>query len=78
MHVPYAGRIAGTDLLLPYDTTGRSAKLPKDKQTNIVLYCRSGTMSAEAHQTLNRLGHTNVRELVGGFDAWKAAGYALK
>ena len=35
-------------------------------------------MSAQAHATLNRMGYTNVRELQGGFDAWKDAGYPLK
>lgn len=78
VHVPYEGRIAGTDLILPYDTIGQSRQLPKDKKVPIVLYCRSGVMSAEARQTLNGLGYTNVRELQGGFNAWKAAGYTLK
>lgn len=52
--------------------------MPRNKSTPIVLYCRSGSMSAEAHQTLSTLGYTHVRELAGGFNAWKAAGYALK
>lgn len=78
VHVPYQGKIAGTDLMLPYDTIGQSRQLPKNKQTPIVLYCRSGVMSAEARQTLNGLGYRHVQELQGGFDAWKAAGYALR
>ncbi|WP_407571181.1 rhodanese-like domain-containing protein [Deinococcus altitudinis] len=78
VHVPYEGKIAGTDLSLPYDTIGQSRQLPKDRKAPIVLYCRSGAMSAEARQTLNGMGYTNVRELQGGFNAWKAAGYALK
>jgi len=78
VHIPYEGHIAGTDLSVPYDKIAQSAKLPSNKKANIVLYCRSGTMSAEARQTLNRKGYTNVRELQGGFNAWKAAGYELK
>ena len=78
VHVPYEGHIAGTDLSIPYDKIAQSAKLPSSRKANIVLYCRSGTMSAEARQTLNKMGYVNVRELQGGFNAWKAAGYELK
>ena len=78
VHVPYEGHIAGTDLSIPYNTIGQSRELPADRKVNIVLYCRSGTMSAEARQTLNKMGYSNVRELQGGFNAWKAAGYELK
>ena len=78
VHVPYEGKIAGTDLQLPYDTIAQSPRLPADRKASIVLYCRSGHMSAIARQTLNKMGYTNVRELQGGFNAWKAAGYELK
>ncbi|ULH15426.1 rhodanese-like domain-containing protein [Deinococcus sp. KNUC1210] len=78
VHIPYEGRIAGTDLLLPYDTIGQNKKLPANKKAALILYCRSGNMSAQARSTLNQLGYTNVRELQGGFDAWKDAGYPLK
>ena len=78
VHVPYEGKIAGTDLIIPFDTIGQSKQLPKDRKAPIVLYCRSGTMSADARQTLNGMGYTHVRELQGGLNAWKAAGYSLK
>ena len=78
VHIPYEGHIAGTDLNIAYDKIGQNRELPTNRKASIVLYCRSGTMSAEARQTLNKMGYSNVRELQGGFNAWKAAGYELK
>ena len=40
----------------------------------IVLHCRGGTRSRKAAQKLRDCGMTNVVELRGGIDAWKAAG----
>ena len=77
VHVPNEGAIPGTDLTLPYDTVASSAALPANRAADIVLYCRSGHMSAIARRTLQGLGYTHVRELQGGFNAWAAAGYPL-
>jgi rhodanese-related sulfurtransferase len=41
--------------------------------TEIVLYCRSGTRSALAAQTLQEMGFKNVYSLSGGFTGWQAA-----
>jgi rhodanese-related sulfurtransferase len=78
VHVPYEGEIEGTDLFLPFDRVGRSvAKLPADKSAELVLYCRSGHMSAIAARTLVGLGYTNVWNLEGGMIAWTDAGYRV-
>ncbi len=78
VHVPYQGELEGTDLFLPYDQVETSAgKLPADKAAKIVVYCRSGAMSAIAAKTLVKLGYTNVTDLAGGMYAWKDAGYPL-
>lgn len=78
VHVPYAGEIEPTDLFIPYDQVeDRLGELPASKDAGIVLYCRTGRMSTIAANALVGLGYTNVRELDGGFDTWKAAGYPL-
>lgn len=78
VHTPYEGEIAGTDRFIPFDRIASSRLLPKDRSAEIVIYCRSGRMSAIAAPALVKLGYTNVRELKGGFNAWVAAGYALE
>lgn len=42
--------------------------------TKIILYCRSGTRSALAAQTLEKMGFKNVYSLSGGFSGWQETG----
>lgn len=50
-------------------------KIPQTDDTQLVLYCRSGSRSALAAQTLFDAGFASVTHLSGGLTAWKAAGY---
>lgn len=79
VHVPYAGEIAGTDLIMPFDAIEREADaLPINRDRTLVVYCRSGSMSAIAVRTLVQLGYTNVWNLDGGMIAWEQAGLTLQ
>jgi phage shock protein E len=81
VHIPFEGGIANTDLSIPYDQITESAylsQLPADKNDKIVLYCRSGRMSAIAAEALVTLGYTNIWDLKGGMVDWENSGYALE
>ncbi|MDP3900591.1 MAG: rhodanese-like domain-containing protein [bacterium] len=74
-HIPEQAHIPGTDFFIPFnEITQRQKELPADKDTPIVLYCRSGNMSETAAKDLINAGYTNVYNLVGGVNAWQAAG----
>lgn len=78
VHVPYDGEIQGTDLFIPFDRIeAEAARLPGDRRARLVVYCRSGAMSAVAARALVALGYTDVWDVEGGMRAWVRAGHVL-
>jgi rhodanese-related sulfurtransferase len=65
-HIPGAVNIEWRHVL------AKSAQIPKNKP--VLVYCNSGTLSAQAGFALRVAGWDNVRILQGGFTEWKAKG----
>jgi rhodanese-related sulfurtransferase len=77
VHIPYEGELEQTDAFIPFDKILGDSRLPKDKDSEILLYCRSGRMSEEAGNALHGAGYTNLAHLEGGMRGWEAAGRTL-
>jgi rhodanese-related sulfurtransferase len=78
VHIPYEGEIEGTDQFIAFNEIEQNLnQLPADKDDRIVLYCRSGSMSAQAARALVELGYTDVWNLDGGMIAWENSGRPL-
>lgn len=76
VHVPYDGEIDGTELFVPFDEVLASDTMPPG-DARLAIYCRSGAMSTAAAEKLVTAGYTDVVELDGGMNAWRADGRSL-
>lgn len=65
-HIPNAVNIEWRQVL------AKSANIPKNKP--VLIYCNTGSLSAQAGFALRVSGWENVRILQGGFAEWKAKG----
>ena len=65
-HIPNAINIEWRQVL------SKSHQIPKDKP--VLIYCNTGSLSAQAGFALRVSGWENVRILQGGFAEWKAKG----
>ncbi|MNQ75234.1 Thiosulfate sulfurtransferase PspE precursor [compost metagenome] len=67
-----AGALPGANRIGHEQITTQIAALAADKNTPIVLYCRSGRRSAIAKDSLAQLGYRNLID-AGGYDQLKLA-----
>jgi rhodanese-related sulfurtransferase len=65
-HIPGAVNIEWRQVL------AKRASIPKDKP--VLIYCNSGSLSAQAGFAMRVAGWDNLRILQGGFDEWRAKG----
>lgn len=78
VHTPEQTHIPGTDAIIPFDKIqDNKDKLPTDKSTPILVYCRSGSMSAKASDEIAALGYTAVYDLEGGTNAYKESNVSV-
>lgn len=64
-----------SSVLVPFpDLLKRLDQLPTDKGAHIIVHCTSGHRGSIATMALRLLGYTNVVNLAGGLNAWKADG----
>lgn len=68
------GHLENATLIPHTELESRESELPEDKDTPLLLYCRSGNRSQQAAQTLQDMGFTNIIELESGITGWKNAG----
>lgn len=60
-----------------FDLEKTLAKLPKDKNAKIVVYCSLGIRSETVAHKLMQKGFTNVYNLYGGIFEWKNANFKV-
>jgi len=65
-HIPGAVNLEWRRVLAERDS------IPRDKP--VLIYCNTGSLSAQAGFALRVAGYENVRILQGGFEEWKAKG----
>ncbi|WP_321325923.1 rhodanese-like domain-containing protein [Thiomicrorhabdus sp.] len=68
------GYIGNATNISSTEISSKMGLLPKDKDAPILVYCLSGARSARAAGAIAKAGYTNVNNLSGGINAWKAAG----
>ena len=68
-------RIAGVALVPISQFVARFEELPKDRP--LLMICAAGSRSSSATMYLLQAGWTDVRNITGGMNAWRAAGLPI-
>ncbi|MGD9900451.1 MAG: rhodanese-like domain-containing protein [Calditrichaceae bacterium] len=68
-------RIPGSRWLPMSEISRRMNELPRDRDA--VIYCRTGSRSADLLKYLTTRGYTNLINLAGGIVAWYEEGYPV-
>ena len=78
VHIPEQKHLEGTDLVISYNKIKENLdKFPKNKNAEIIVYCKSGRMSIEASNALLEAGYTRVYNLAGGLNAYYESHYGI-
>ena len=67
------GIIQGAEHITLGQLNDRIGHLGNNKQVPILVYCRTGTRSSSACNTITKAGFENVSALTGGIVAWETA-----
>ena len=70
------GHVPGATYIFLPELAKKAGRLAKDKP--VAVYCDSGYRASLAAGLLLRMGFKDVRNVVGSWKAWKAAGYAAE
>ncbi len=70
VHIPEQVHIPETDYMIPYNNIKAFVSTFPDKNSKIVLYCRSGGMSKAVAEALVKRGYTNIFNLTNGMNEW--------
>lgn len=62
------GHLEGAILVPDYEIMGKIENKIKNKEQEIVLYCRSGSRAKRAYNVMDRLGYKNMYNLRDGLD----------
>ena len=77
-HAQREGRIPGAMAISMDDISKLALDLPADSEVIIYCACPNEVSAAKVAKQLMQKGHTRVRPLHGGIDAWVAAGHRLE